>query len=100
MEIFYKNSDCEPWEGDVRIMASGKKQIRVQSRFGGAFVVSGGRPVCNWYDYDDPDLAPLRERYESGQYDYYQKKNKRRGTSIHISKRNDKITVRVRPGKG
>tara|TARA_Y100001956_G_scaffold78595_1_gene90580 strand:- start:1993 stop:2322 length:330 start_codon:yes stop_codon:yes gene_type:complete len=98
MEIFYKNSDCEPWEGDVRILASGKKQIRVQSRYNGAFVVSNGRPVCDWHDYDDPDLVTLRERYESNKHRYYQKKNKPRGTSIHFSKRNNSVTVRVSKG--
>jgi hypothetical protein len=98
VEIFYRHSSCEPWEGDVRILASGKKEIRVQSRHNGAFVVSGGRPVCSWQSYDDPDLTSLREYYEKFANEFYQKKKNRRGTTIRISKRNNNVTVRVSKG--
>lgn len=98
MEIFYRHSSCEPWEGDVRILASGKKEIRVQSRYNGAFVVSGGRPVCDWHRYDDPDLTHLREYYEKYSHEFYQKKKRKRGTTIRISKRKNNVTVRVSKG--
>lgn len=95
MEILYVNKDCQPWEGDIKTLASGVKEIRLRSRFNGAWVVSNGRPVFSWVQYDYAKASRLRNRFESNKYNYYKKGARRLGVRSRLSKQGDTLTVRT-----
>ena len=85
MKILYRDSCGKPSNGDVKVLKSGRKFLRQQRRYNGMYVVSGGRPVYEWYGYDDDTVSELRKRLEAGEITVAEvSTNRRNGRTIHI----------------
>lgn len=72
MKIYYKSSNKEPSEGDLKVKANGDKFFRKQNIYNGCYVVSNGKPCYNWYNYNDKKVEHFREIFEKeGMSIYY-----------------------------
>ncbi len=86
MKIFYKYSDRKPYSGDIKILKDGTIFFRKQLRtYFGAYVVSNGNPVCEWYSFDDPQVEEFKRDYlKYGVKKHYAQQKKRKTKVIYF----------------
>jgi hypothetical protein len=84
MQILYSDPYRDPNNGDVKTLKNGDKFIRKQQMHDGMYVVCSGKPVYDWYRYDNDKVAVLRKQVESGQIKLQVGRKRARGRTLHI----------------